>query len=95
MLAPWKANFSKCECGVMRCSLMKSIYQVEVALVSLVNAQELSFLARAGEWPESIPRAGSFCDWIFVAPTPNLLIFEDLAQDIRCAGRLGLATSGT
>jgi hypothetical protein len=65
---------------------MKSIFQVEVALVSLVEAEELRFLARAGGWPQSIPRAGSFCDWIFVAPTPNLLVFEDLLADIRWGG---------
>lgn len=39
-------------------SLMKSLYQVEVALVSLVDESDLKFLARAGEWPESILRAG-------------------------------------
>lgn len=64
-------------------SLMRSIYQVEVALVSLVEAEELTFPAKAGEWPDKIPRVGSFCDWIFVAPTASCLIFEDLTQDIR------------
>lgn len=79
---------------------MKSIFSVPVAVLSLVEATDLVLPVRAGSFPDCIPRAGSFCDWVFVAPTPNLLVFEDLSQDIRWAGlgkvllyalRLGLA----
>lgn len=40
---------------------MKSIFGVEVAAVSLVDYEEISFHARAGEWACKGGRSGSFC----------------------------------
>ena len=37
---------------------MRSVFQVDVALVSLVEAEELLFVGKAGDFPDSIPRAG-------------------------------------
>lgn len=62
-----------------------------VGLASRPSAPSLrTFLPPGTLYPSPLPplpagadRAGAFCDWIFVSPTPSMIIFEDLTRDVR------------
>lgn len=62
--------------------LMQQIFGTPVAAVSLI-AEELQFISRAGQWACSAGRAGSFCEWILIPETHELLVVENAAEDVR------------
>lgn len=71
-------------CAPWFCSLLKQLFQVHMATVSLVESDEINFLARAGQWACRTNRAGSLCDYFVGPDRPRMLIIEDTHQDARC-----------
>ena len=59
------------------------MFGTAVATVTLIEDDELQFMARQGDWGCSTGRAGSFCDFILVEESPAMLIVEDASQDAR------------
>lgn len=55
------------------CSLLRAIFQVPAAVVSLADAEELNCALHVGGFPDSIPRRGGMCDAVFLSPSPQVL----------------------
>ena len=67
------------------CRLMASIFKTPVALVALIESDQLWFKSVAGPFGSCITRQGSLCDQILVPDSAEVLFVEDLAADARFA----------
>jgi hypothetical protein len=67
------------------CRLMASIFKTPVALVALIESDQLWFKSVAGPFGSCIKRQGSLCDHILVPDSAEVLFVEDLAADARFA----------
>lgn len=63
------------------CRLAASIFNVPVALVTLIGKDEQVFAARCGLDASGTPRETSFCTWTITGD--DLLVVEDATQDAR------------
>lgn len=69
----------------LTCSLLKTIFQVRVVTVSLLEAEQVHFVAASDPWACRANRANSLCDIISAEPQATMRIVEDTLLDARCA----------
>lgn len=63
--------------------LMSSIFQTPVALITLITEDRVWFKSKAGPFGACVTREGSWCNYISVPNTPEVLITEDASEDAR------------
>ncbi len=63
--------------------IMKSFFQVPISAITLIEDTTIHYHSRAGEWSNTEPRHGSFCDRILEGAAPRMLVVEDASADIR------------
>jgi hypothetical protein len=66
--------------------LMASIFQTPVALITLITEDRVWFKSKVGPFGACVTREGSWCNYISVPNTPEVLITEDASEDARFAG---------
>ena len=67
--------------------LVSSIFDVPIALVSLVDKERQWFKSAIGLDGSCSNRESSFCAWTLLPQHPEVLVVPDACQDIRCAQR--------
>ncbi|KAL4434067.1 hypothetical protein ABPG75_000508 [Micractinium tetrahymenae] len=65
--------------------LMSSIFQTPVALITLITEDRVWFKSKVGPFGACVTREGSWCNYISVPNTPEVLITEDASEDARFA----------
>jgi hypothetical protein len=63
--------------------LMASIFQTPVALITLITEDRVWFKSKVGPFGVCVTREGSWCNYISVPNTPEVLITEDASEDAR------------
>ena len=63
--------------------LVSSIFDVPIALVSLVDRERQWFKSVVGLQTDCTDRASSFCAWTLLPQHPEVLVVPDATQDIR------------
>ncbi|PSC73115.1 kinase [Micractinium conductrix] len=66
--------------------LMSTVFQTPVALITLITEDRVWFKSKVGPFGASVAREGSWCNYISVPNTPEVLITEDASEDARFAG---------
>lgn len=65
--------------------LVCSIFDVPIAIVSLVDKERQWFKSCVGLACNQTDRKSSFCAWTLVPKNPEVLVVPDATEDVRCA----------
>ena len=64
--------------------LICSIFDVPIALVSLVDKDRQWFKSCSGLACQQTDRKSSFCAWTLIPKNPEVLVVPDATEDVRC-----------
>ena len=65
--------------------LVCSIFDVPIAIVSLIDTDRQWFKSCVGLACSQTDRKSSFCAWTLVPKNPEVLVVPDATEDVRCA----------
>ena len=65
-------------------SLVCALFDVPIAIVSLVDEDRQWFKSCVGLLCNSTDRKSSFCAWTLIPKNPEVLVVPDATEDVRC-----------